>query len=235
MELNLSKKPKGATVISGFPGFGLVGTIATGFLIDHLKCERIGNYWFEEMPATLALHDGKIVDPVGFYYSKKYNLVIIHSIAGVNGIEWLASDLIGRVCKELGAKELIAIEGVGSQKMDSQRAFYYTTDAKNANVLAKNGVEPLKEGIIVGVTSAVLLKNSAPLTCIFSETHTNLPDSKSAAKVIEVLDKYLGLDVDYRPLLKQAEDFEGKIKDLLMKQAKAQEATDEKKATNYIT
>ncbi|MEK6848944.1 MAG: PAC2 family protein [Nanoarchaeota archaeon] len=234
MELTLSKKPKGVTIVSGFPGFGLVGTIATGFLIDHLKCERIGNHWFEDMPATLALHDGKIVDPVGFYYSKKYNLVLIHSISGVTGIEWQAGDLVLRACKELGAKELIAIEGVGSQKMDSQRAFYYTTDPKNANVLAKNGVESLKEGIIVGVTGAILLKAPVSLTCIFSETHTNLPDSKSAAKVIEVLDKYLGLDVDYRPLLKQAEEFESKVKGIMQKQAVAQDDT-EKKNLNYIT
>src|SRR3989344_8723393 len=116
--MELSQKPKNVTVITGFPGFGLVGTVATGFLIDHLKCERIGNHWFEELPATVALHDGKIVDPVGIYYSKKYNLVIVHSIANVAGVEWLASEVIQNICKELGAKELIAIESVGSQRME---------------------------------------------------------------------------------------------------------------------
>ncbi|HSU72869.1 MAG TPA: PAC2 family protein, partial [Candidatus Binatia bacterium] len=60
--MELTQKPKGVTVIEGFPGFGLVGTIATGFLIDHLGCERIGNHWFEELAATMAIHDGKIVD-----------------------------------------------------------------------------------------------------------------------------------------------------------------------------
>ncbi|MBI4151284.1 proteasome assembly chaperone family protein [Candidatus Woesearchaeota archaeon] len=233
--MELSQKPKNVTVLTGFPGFGLVGTVATGFLIDHLKCERIGNHWFEELPATVALHDGKIVDPVGIYYSKKYNIVIVHSIANVAGVEWLASEVIQNICKELGAKELIAIEGVGSQRQDMQRAFYFTTDDKNAKALTKIGVEAMKEGIIVGVTSSLLLKTKVPLTCLFSETHTNLPDSKSAAKIVEVLDKYLGLDVDYRPLLKQAEEFEGKIKELLAKQAKATEDTETKKNLNYIT
>ena len=232
--MELSQKPKGVTIITGFPGFGLVGTIASGFLIDHLKCERIGNHWFEELPATIALHDGKIVDPVGIYYSKKYNLVIVHSIANPTGLEWLAADLVFQVIKELGAKELIAIEGVGSQRPDMQRSFYYATDDKNAKALQKAGVEKLQEGIIVGVTSSLLLKCKIPLTCVFSETHTNLPDSKSAAKVVEVLDKYLGLDVDYRPLLKQAEEFETKVKGLLKQQSAAQEDS-EKKNLNYIT
>ena len=129
---------------------------------------------------------------------------------------------------------MIAIEGVGSQREDMQRAFYYASDEKNAKVLAKAGVQRLEEGIIIGVTSALLLKIKIPLTCVFSETHTNLPDSKSAAKVIEVLDKYLGLDVDYRPLLKQAEEFETKLKDMMSKQTVAAEQKD-KKNLSYIS
>ena len=105
-EIQLSSKPRGVTVVEGFPGFGLVGTIATGFLIDHLKCERIGNHWFEELPATLAIHEKKIVDPVGIYYSKKYNLVILHSIASVAGIEWKAAEHVLDLVKQCSAKEI---------------------------------------------------------------------------------------------------------------------------------
>lgn len=233
-EIQLSQKPKGVTVVEGFPGFGLVGTIATGFLIDHLKCERIGNHWFEELPATMAIHENKLVDPVGIYYSKKYNLVILHSIASVTGVEWMAADHVLDLCKQLTAKELISIEGVGSQKADSQRAFYYTTDAKNAKALEKAGVEKLSEGIIIGVTSALLLKSKLPHTSIFAETHTQLPDSKAAAKIVEVLDKYLGLEVDYKPLIKQAEEFEKRIKALVQKQSAAKEHIDKKKLS-YIS
>ena len=52
----ITKKVKAQTVIEGFPGFGLVSTIATGFLIDHLKCEQIGKYWFEEGQPAIAIH-----------------------------------------------------------------------------------------------------------------------------------------------------------------------------------
>lgn len=233
-EIQLSQKPKGVTIIEGFPGFGLVGTIATGFLIDHLKCEKIGTHWFEELPATLAVHDNKIVDPVGIYYSKQYNLVILHSIASANGIEWIAADHVMELCKVLDAKELISIEGVGSQKAEKQRAFYYSSVDKNAKALEKAGMEKLKEGIVIGVTASLLLKVKIPHVAIFAETHTNLPDSKAAAKVIEVLDKYLGFEVDYKPLLKQAEEFETKIKSLMEKQASAHEIKD-KKQLSYIS
>ena len=82
----------------------------------------------------------------------------------------------------------------------------------------------------MGVTGALLLKgDEMPVNCLFAETPSNLPDSKAAAKIIEALDKYLGLKVDYKPLLKQAEGFENKLKNMLTQGAKSQEMSDAKK------
>ena len=86
MEFKLTKKPQNPVIIEGFPGFGLIGTITTEFLVEHLDCEKIGSFWFEDLPATIAIHTEKVVDPIGIYYSKKHNLVIIHSISGALGI-----------------------------------------------------------------------------------------------------------------------------------------------------
>ncbi|MBR9703757.1 hypothetical protein GOV10_06965, partial [Candidatus Woesearchaeota archaeon] len=60
LKLELWKKPKGVTIIEGFPGFGLVGPITTEFLIDHLKTEQIGRFIYDDLPATIAIHDGKV-------------------------------------------------------------------------------------------------------------------------------------------------------------------------------
>jgi len=234
--LVLTKKPKGATVIEGFPGFGLVGTIATGFLIDHLKCEQIGKAFFEDPPATIAIHDCKLVDPVGVFYNKQHNIVIIHAITSTAGIEWRAADLVLDICSQVGAKELITIEGVGSPAMAGEpRAFHYCTDKTNEKKMVAAKIEHLGEGIVVGVTSALLLKapKALPISAVFSETHTNLPDSKAAAKVVQVLDKYLALKVDYKPLLKQAQEFEEKLKTMIEQTGKAHELKD-KKALTYV-
>jgi uncharacterized protein len=238
MKLELKKKPKNPIVIEGFPGFGLVGTIASEFLMSHLQCEQIGRFYFEDLPATVAIHEGSVIDPVTISYNKKYNIIIIHSVSGANGIEWKAADTILEICKELNAKELICLEGVGAagteeEAEEKSQAFYYSSSKEVAKKLKSAGVEQLKEGIIMGVTSALLIKSGIPTTCLFSETHSNLPDSKAAAKIIEVLDKYLGLNVDYKPLLKQAEKFEEKLKGLLEKGMKAQEIK-EKKSMSYV-
>ena len=241
MKLELKKKPKNPIIIEGFPGFGLVGTIASEFLMSHLDTEHIGRFYFEDLPATIAIHDGKIIDPVTISYNKKYNLVIIHSVSGANGIEWKAADVVLEIAKILNAKELICLEGVGAagaamgkeEDEDKSDAFYYSSSKEAAKKLKAAGIQQLKEGIIMGVTSALLIKSGIPTTCLFSETHSNLPDSKAAAKIVEVLDKYLGLNVDYKPLLKQAEKFEEKLKGLLEKGLKAQEIK-EKKSLSYV-
>ena len=72
-----------------------------------------------------------------------------------------------------------------------------------------------------------------PLSCLFAETHSNLPDSKAAAKVIEALDKYLGMDIDYKPLLEQAAKFEEKLKTIMQKSQEAQEISDKKKLSYF--
>lgn len=233
--LELLKKPKKVIILEGFPGFGLVATIATGFLLDHLKCEKIGTYWFEEAPPTVAIHGCRAIDPVGIYYNQKYNLVILHTITPIRGLEWKAAELVMELFKQLEAKEIITIEGVGSTE-EQTRGFYYTDDPKTAKKLEGMGIECLGEGIVVGVTGALLLKcakEKIPLVSFFAETHSNLPDSKAAAKIIELLDKYLGLKVDYRPLLKQAEEFEKKLRTILEQTMKAKEIKD-KKQISYV-
>ena len=69
MKIDLKKKPQNVTIVGGFPGFGLVGTISSEYLIDHLQAEKIGSIWFSEMTPMLAIHESKVVEPFGVFYS----------------------------------------------------------------------------------------------------------------------------------------------------------------------
>ncbi|MBI2549081.1 proteasome assembly chaperone family protein [Candidatus Woesearchaeota archaeon] len=234
MTLRLTKKLKNPVIIQGFPGFGLVGTITTEFLVDHLKTESIGSMYFEKMPAIVAIHDQQVVQPIGIHYSKEHNLVILHAITASTGQEWNIVDTILTLARDTGASEIISVEGVGSQEtVEKPQSFGYSSSPVYMKKLQNIGLKPLKEGIIMGVTSALLVKASIPVTCIFAETHSQLPDSKAAAKVVEALDKYLSLKVDTKPLLKTAEKFEQKIKSLLEQGQLAQKQRDLKQMS-YI-
>ncbi len=227
MEIKLEKRPKSPIIIEGFPGFGLIGTIVTEFLIRHLSAEQIGKIVIDEIPPVIAVHDGKAVEPLGIFYDKKHNIVILHALTSVQGFEWELVTMLAKVAKELKVKEVISIEGVGSNEvMDEVRAFYMGSNKR----LKELGIDHLKEGIIVGVTGALLLRKDLPVTCLFAETHSTLPDSRAAARIVEVLDDYLGLKVDYKPLLEKAEEFEKKLKGIM---EKAQSVSQDKKLTYF--
>jgi uncharacterized protein len=234
MEINLTKRPHNPTIIEGFPGFGLIGSIATEFLIEHCNCEQIGAHWFEKLPATLAVHEGKIIKPLNIYYNENKNLVIIHAISGGHGLEWEISDFILDLAKQLEAKEIISLEGVGSAQAEGETKVYYvTSDESKKEHIHKQGVEELKEGILIGVTSALLMKSDIPITAFFAETHSELPDSKAAAKIVEKLNGYIGLDIDSKPLLEEAEKFEKKLNKILQKGADVQDQM-KKKQLSYV-
>lgn len=232
-EAVLKKIRKNPTVIEGFPGFGLIGSIVTEYLIQHLACEKLDNHYFDDLPANIAIHEGKLVEPIGIYYNERFNIVIIHSISAATGVEWKAADFVLDICKKVKARELISIEGVGSGTESKGRTFFYTSEVAKKTELESLQLEMLKEGIIMGVTSAILVKNSLPVTCIFGETESNMPDNKAAAKIVEVLDKMLKLDVDPKPLLQTAKLFEDKFKKIL---EGMQTSTDEKdkKMLSYV-
>lgn len=233
-EIMLKKKPKKPTIIIGFPGFGLVGTIATEFLIDHLKTESIGSIWLERLPAMIAVHESKVVQPIGIHYHKKLNLVIIHGVTSVLGLEWKIAQAVLGVAKTLDATQILSIEGIGSGAQTKDITVYHWCNQEAAKKKLEKITKPLKEGIVMGVTGALLIRGKeANQSCFFAETHSQLPDSKAAAKIIEILDQYLGLGVDYQPLLAQAERFEEKLRELL---TQSQQASTEqaKKNLSYM-
>ena len=225
MEITLTKKPKNPTIIEGFPGIGFIGSIATEFLVEHLKAQKIGRIEFTEQTPIVAIHNSEVVEPFGIFYSSKYNLIILHAINPVNKIEWKIAEAIERISKMLGAKEIISIEGVASPSKESN-AYYYSK--KFGKRFDKMNIQPLKEGIIMGVTASVILREKLPSSCIFVETHSQLPDSRGAAKIIEVLDKYLGLKVDTKPLMQKAEQFEAKLNNLMEQSKMAMDTKSQK-------
>lgn len=235
MEFNLTKKPENATIVHGFPGFGLVGSISTEFMINHLNMEDIGNIWLDELPPMVAIHKEEIVQPIGVFHDKEHNLIILHIVTTAKDIEWKLAEAIRKLAEMTKAKEILCIEGVNSNReTDNPEVFSYSTSEERKKLLKEKGINPLNEGIIVGVTSALLLKEkSRPLTCVFAETQTEYPDSKAAAAIIEALDKYLGLSIDYKPLLETAKVFEEKLKGILSKSNEMMQ-DQEKKKLSYV-
>ncbi len=231
--LKLDKTPNKPTVIEGFPGVGLVASIVTEYLIEHLNAKLIGKIILENMPPIVAIHNREIVQPFGIFYSENKNILLIHGLTMAKGFEWDLSDNIIELCNKTNTQHMISIEGVPA-RTQSPKTYFYTTSKKYKKNLEELGAKPLENGIVLGVTSSLLIKNEkVPQTCLFVETHMGLPDSKSAALIVKDLNKILELNVDVKPLINKAQEFEKKLKKIL---SSAKNASDVKrqKEMNYV-
>jgi len=231
--IELKERPKNPIIIEGFPGFGFVSTIATEFLIKHLGAKRIGKISSTKLTPMVAIHNSEIVDPLEVYYDKKNNIIILRALANISGAEWEIAGMLIELAKKLKAKEVIGIEGVASEALGKESKVYYFTNQKKGK-FEQMKVENFKNGVVVGVTGVLLLKEKEiPLSCVFVDANPAMPDSRAAGEVVKVLDNYLGLKVDYKPLMKAAEEFEGKLKELM---GHVKKTTEQKqlKDTSYL-
>ena len=113
MKLDLWKKPKSPIIIQGFPGFGLIGTITTEYLIEQLKAELIGTVRCDDIPAMIAIHGGKVVQPIGLFYDSKTNILIVHIITSIQGLEWELANMIMDLAKKLSTDKILSLGFLG--------------------------------------------------------------------------------------------------------------------------
>ncbi|MDP1729058.1 MAG: PAC2 family protein [archaeon] len=218
MTIELSEKPKNPTIIEGFPGFGFVSTIATEFLVKHLNAKKIGRFYSEKLLPISVIHDSKVIEPLEIYYAKKENIVILRTMTNVSGAEWEIAKIVKELAEKLKAKEIISIEGISAPEKSTNKSkvFFYTN--QDIKKFEKIKLDVLKDGIVMGVTGVLLLNSEKlPISCLFAEANPGLPDSRAAGEIIKVLDDYLDLKIDYKPLLKTAEEVQDKLKTILSK------------------
>jgi uncharacterized protein len=226
MRIELTKRPSSPTIIVGFPGVGLVGPIVTEFLIDHMKTEVMGKFVYDELPATAAVHKGALVHPMSLHYSEKHNALIAYTVLNVRKEEWAVAGVLAQLAKDLGAKEIICIDGANAA---SEESIIYAFGNPQFTQL---GAQQMQESVIMGVSAALMLIHPNT-SCLFATTHSEFPDSKAAAEIVKFLDKYMGLEVDYHPLVEQATQFEQKLKSM-MGQSQKMLSEQDKKSMDYF-
>ena len=69
----------GYTLIEGFPGLGLVGTIAVKYLVERLKFEPVGHIETNFFVPIISIRNGLPVYPSRIFINRKRKLVAIIS------------------------------------------------------------------------------------------------------------------------------------------------------------
>jgi uncharacterized protein len=226
---------KGAVLIEGFPSVGMVSSIVANYMIKMLEMEYIGSVNSRYFHPTAIIADSVPMPPVRIFAGHPVEtkecicdrLVVLTS-EFPPPME-LMKPMVDKILNWSGEKEIkvvVSVEGIVNENPQSDEPETYAiASTPNARKLLENKkITSLESGIITGI-SGVLLHEAERMQrdviCLLSDANPQIPDARSAARLIEVLDQFLPkLKLDPQPLIEEAEKLEAQLKQAIM-QAKA--------------
>lgn len=207
-----SKAPSGEalTVFIGFPGSGLVGSIALSYIVEKLGFEQTGVITSKYFPPMAMMNDGVIAVPVRIY-QKESSIAILADIPIHPQICYEVANAILDWLKPYPVAEVVTLAGIITNEPE-KRVFCVTT---GKDILEKIGDHALRlpVGSISGIASSILTEckvREIPCVGLLGET-INAPDPRAAAATIQVMNILYHLDVDTAGLLEQAEEIEAQM------------------------
>ncbi len=215
---------EGFTLIEGFPGMGLVGTIGAKYIAEKLKFKEIGHIDANIFIPIIRIHKGVPIYPSRIYANEKQKLVVIISEQIIP--RYYTEAMAKAVCEWIQAKKikrLISLEVINAGEEVNEKVYGIAANEKSKDLIAKFKISPVNEGITTGITSLMLLNlktRGIEAISILGNVHMQA-DYKAAAAVIEKLNDILGLDIPVEPLLKEAEDTEKELLKHLQEMKKA--------------
>lgn len=215
-----------AMLIAGFPTVGLIGTIATRFIVYSLNLKLIGAFLSDYFPPMSIISHGEPLPPIRLYGEEKKcgpngkyeRLVVMLSefVPHFTTLRPIANKMIDW-CKENNCSAIICMEGFNLEKKEGEVPLLGVASTGNARkMLERYGISIMEEGMVSGLSEILLYegrRRNFDVACLLAGTHADYPDAKAAAKVLEVVNKMLpDIKIDPEPLYKEAEQIESQIK-----------------------
>ncbi len=222
----------GYTLIEGFPGMGLVGTISAKYLVEKLDFKQIGYVDSDAFMPIIRIHDGMPVHPTRIYAHAQYKLVVLISeqIIPQEHTQHVANSVVDWI-KKKGISRVISLAGINSASAgDAVQIYGIAANESGKKFLKSHNVELIKEGVTTGVTAIILLqlKDSEDIeaSSILGSVRIGA-DYKASAEILKKLNEILGLDINVQPLLKEAKEMEKTLVAQLQKLKETQESVSE--------
>lgn len=230
IELHMIANPKlrSPTLIEGFPGLGLVGTISASYLVEKLSMEPLGYITGDAFPPLAAVHNKKPLFPARMYYSSKHNIIVFISefvipIASVNEL----SEKIYGFAQKHKVKQVISLGGIAIKGEQDTVYAISSLPGLSAQLEKLPGIELIKEGATTGVTGMLLARGAIekyPVISLLAESQQGYMDPKAAAMVLEALKAIIKVDINTATLEHEAAKIDTKVKEMVGKAKNAHAA-----------
>lgn len=222
------KPKKGATVIFAFPDVGLVGPIASKYIVKGLEMKEIGYITSEKLPPITAVHKSRPTYLIRIF--EKDNLVVVLSeIPVAPDLINAFSNSLSKWLKDIKAGKAILLGGLPDRnrmEVEEPKVHGVPSNEDMHKLLEENGLHVIQEGFIAGINGVLLrdlTRNGFSGIYLMGESYPNYPDPGSAASVLEALNNLEGLNVDVEELREKEEEIKVAARDLMRKTQKAME------------
>jgi uncharacterized protein (TIGR00162 family) len=208
---------KNPILIEGLPGLGLVGKIATRYLIKKLDAKKFAYLYSPHFPYFVLVNKkGSVRLLRGTFYflrnqTEGNDLILFTGDSQAQTIEgqYEISDCILDFARQHNVKMIVTVGGYRMEVKDKPKVIAAATNEELLNeALQARAVLSSMGNPIVGTAGLILglsrFKKIDAL-CLLGETRGYLPDPKAAKSVLEVLKMMLGLNIDLAGLNEEIE------------------------------
>lgn len=212
VQVILEKEPsvKNPILIEGFPGIGLVGNIASQYIVNELNMTYLGSMSSKFFPPLAVLLGGVVNMPVRIYEDAGKGIIVLTADIPVHP---LASYDVGKEivswAESINAKEMVCLAGI--TVMTEQHRVFGAVSRKDLLERIKDVTEIFELGTITGITGSIMNEcrvRNLPAICLLGETASADPDPRAAIATVETLNKIYNLGVSTNKLSEQAEQIE---------------------------
>ena len=213
-------------MVEGFPSKGFVSTITANYMIRELDMELVGYIESDELSSITVIKDSKPLRPIRIY--TKGSIVLIYSeiMVPFKSIPEI-SRAINSWIEELKPRQVILMAGISGAEAEQKghQILGVASDEKLARKLGEMKVTLVKDGVLTGVSSNILMhcvEKRIPVAGLMVETECT-PDALAAASMLDILNGLLGISINSQMLRRMGKDIEEDFRKIMKQMKKGRE------------
>lgn len=202
--------PTRPILIEGLPGIGLVGKIATRYLVKELRARKFARLYSDTFPPQITIKKSGLIKDMNieFYYWKSDGriendliFVVGNSQATSPEGQYAITAKILEVLEEYNIELIYTLGGLSVGKpVEKPKVMGAVTSSELLEPMKELGIisDRKGEGNIIGVSGLLLSmgkRKGIDGACLMGETSGLYVDPNSSKVVLEALSKLIGLDI----------------------------------------
>jgi hypothetical protein len=208
---------KNPVLLEGLPGLGMVGRIATRYLIKRLKAEKLANLYSPHFPYYVLVNKkGSVRLLRGEFYfwrneAGENDFIFFTGDSQAQTIEGqydLASCILD-FAERNNVKVIVTIGGYRKEVEETPKVVAVSTSSEllNKALQAKALASPAGNPIVgtAGLLLGLSRFRKIDAVCLLGETRGYLPDPRAAKSILEVLQRMLKVKIDLSGLDEEIE------------------------------